>query len=327
MTNITGPWWGITTPEIKFQQILQLQDGTFAAISFNSYQIMLAKTMDKSSIYYKLWVKADTAPQLLNINTNLLSALNDKPNGNIQFNNILQLQNGTFAAINKSSNQIITSNTLVNDYTTWVRADGTSLSGPADTGNGNIQFSQITQLQNGTFAALEFVSNQVYISSVLSNNTSTWSIINTGDLQFSQILQAPNVPSSVITNYPWNIKVYNYSPITLVSDILPTYFSDEYNTTQIFPVGSGTSTTPTTNNTLRANFSSRPFPGTLIKLNYYANNNTGTNTYENVNFRQTNTINISNFLTVPAGPNGISGATINIYVRNDNSGNVVLSNS
>jgi hypothetical protein len=281
-----------------------------------------------SVLYNSIWVRADAAPNSINVNTSTtkLDSLSDKPNGNIQFNNIMQLQDGTFAAINKSSNQIIISSTLINNYMTWFRPNGTSLSGPADTGNGDIQFSQITQLQNGIFAALEYKSNQVYVSEYLLNLSESWTKVNTGDLQFSQILQSPKIPSSVITNYPSNIKVYNYTNISATNLRLPTYLSDEYSNFHLYPANAGTSTTPNI-----AKFDALPntrlFNGTLIKLNYYENNNTGTNTYENVNFRQTNTINISNFLTVPAGPNGISGATINIYIRNDNSGNVVLSNS
>jgi len=324
-SNVSVPWSGITTPDIKFQQILQLQDGSFAAISFNSYQIILAKMMDGNSVMYNnRWIRSDRAPGLLNVDNIKLNALNDKPDGDIQFNNILQLQNGIFAAINKSSNQIIISSTLVNYYRTWFRADGTSLSGPADTGNGDIQFSQITQLQNGLFAALEYKSNQVYITNVLTNNSLTWTKVNTGDLQFSQILQSPKIPSSAIVNYPWYIIVYNYTNITSTNSVLPTYFSDEYNNLQIFPAGAGTSTTPNITGKVRSEASLNTFPGTSVKLNYYVNNSTGTNTYENANLRQTNTIDISYCMNPPGFL--ASFGTIIIYVRNDSSGNIFLSN-
>jgi len=217
-TTLSGDYSGctnISNNTIAFNGINQLQDGTFIGIEYYTNQIWICKTQELDG-RYTAWknISPASAPfpltslvhlkdgtfiaieyyskQLWTCGTSLSGdknewkniATNDVPSLNqiIQLNGIIQLKDGTFAGIERSTNQIRTcGKTLSGDISDWMTIAFSSSPFP---------LKSIIQLKDGTFAAIEYYSNQLWTCGTkLSGDYSGWTNISNNTIAFKGINQ------------------------------------------------------------------------------------------------------------------------------------------
>ena len=116
----------------------------------------------------------------------------------MEVNSIIQLKNGTFAAVESSTNQIWTCDTLSGNKTDW-----TWLSGPGTPGEKTpFPLIWIMQLPDYTFAAIEYYSNVVWTcGTTLSGSHTDWTNTVTGKSDLDTTVVVARTLQSISTMY------------------------------------------------------------------------------------------------------------------------------
>lgn len=169
---ITSPWTDMTTTNtLWMQQVLPLKDGTFACLEYGSDYI---------------WTSNSTT---FSTNKNDWKKLGPNPVDNT-YNWITQLNNGTFAAVttgynNGGKNDKIVIGRTLNELL-LVNANTSLLS--SESGQDLINVKQVIQLSDGSFAAVEYYSDSIWVSPVLTGIKSMWNPVDSGSPNLWRII-------------------------------------------------------------------------------------------------------------------------------------------
>ena len=168
LTNVLSAWkntardYGKSSLPIK--SISKLNDGSYVGIEWYSNQIWKCASMVLSG-EKTMWYKLDPT------NRDVFYA-----------KQIIQLKDGTFAAIEYQTNQIWTSKILSGIKANWKNVGSVdhtkthkSLSQRLNkTKPKELYIKYLTELNDGTFAAIEWDTNQIWTSKTLTNNKASW---------------------------------------------------------------------------------------------------------------------------------------------------------